>query len=140
MFDSLFGKKPPQKGAPISWEPRSPVAQNKPQDRSASYSRAFRWRLPDGRTNHPQTVEIVGSFTGWKKVQLMRDGALDAWHITLHNIPAHKTHHYMLLVDGQPTQDKNCDGMAVPHGFDEEQFTIQTDRGPRVFMMFAQTT
>ena len=30
-------------------------------------------------------------------------------------------------------------GLAIPHGFDEEQYAIQTDRGPRVFMMFAQT-
>jgi hypothetical protein len=139
MFDSVFGKKPPQKGGPMGWEPRSPLTQNRNQDRSPSYSKAFRWRLPDGQTEPPQAVEIVGSFTRWQKVPLMRDGALDAWHLTLHNIPAHKTHHYMLLVDGKPTQDKNCDGMAIPHGPEEEQYTIQTDRGPRVLMMFAQT-
>ena len=123
----------------MGWEPRSPLAQNKSQDRNPSYSKAFRWRLPDGQTEHPTTVEIVGSFTRWQKIPLMRDGALDAWHITLHNIPAHKTHHYMLLVDGKPTQDKNCDGLAIPSGPEEEQYTIKTDRGPRVFMMFAQT-
>jgi len=123
----------------MGWEPRSPLTQNRNQQSAPSYSKAFRWRLPDGRTDHPQTVEIVGSFTRWQKVPLMRDGALDAWHITLHNIPAHKTHHYMLLVDGKPTQDKNCDGMAIAHGPEEEQYTIQTDRGPRVFMLFAQT-
>jgi len=137
MFDSLFGKKP-QKSAPVSWEPRSPLTQQS-RTQTPSYSRAFRWRLPDGRTEQPQTVEIVGSFTRWQKVPLIRDSTLDAWHTTLHNIPAHKTHHYMLLVDGKPTHDKNCDGLAIPHGFDEEQYTIQTDRGPRVFMLFAQT-
>ena len=123
----------------MGWEPRSPLTQqNKPQA-APSYSKVFRWRLPDGQTEPPQTVEILGSFTRWQKVPLMRDGALDAWHITIHSIPAHKTHHYMLLVDGKPTQDKTCDGMAIPHGFEEEQYAIQTDRGPRVFMMFAQT-
>ncbi len=121
----------------MGWEPRSPLAQNK--TKVASYSKVFRWRLPDGQTESPQTVEIVGSFNGWQKVPLLRDGALDAWHITLHNIPAHQTHHYMLLVDGKPTQDKNCDGMAIPHGPEEEQFTTQTARGPRVCMLFAQT-
>jgi len=138
MFDSIFGKKPPQKGGPMGWEPRSPLAQNKAQA-APSYSKVFRWRLPDGQTEPPQTVEIIGSFTRWQKIPLMRDGALDAWHITIHNIPAHKTHHYMLLVDGKPAQDKTCDGMAIPNGFEEEQYAIQTDRGPRVFMMFAQT-
>ena len=63
----------------------------------------------------------------------MRDGALDAWHVTLHNIPAHQTHHYMLLVDGKPTQDKNCDGMAIPRGPEEEQYTIaDRPRPPRL--------
>ena len=95
--------------------------------------------MPDGRSEAPKSVEVIGSFTGWEKVPLLRDGALDAWHVTLHNIPAHQTHHYMLLVDGKPTQDKNCDGLAVPRSPQEEQYTIQTDRGPRVFMLFAQT-
>jgi hypothetical protein len=27
----------------------------------------------------------------------------------------------------------------VPHGAQEETFALQTPRGPRVFMMFAQT-
>jgi len=45
----------------------------------------------------------------------------------------------MLLVDGQPTYDKTCDGLAVPRGFDEEQFQFPTEKGPRVMMLFAQT-
>ena len=84
-------------------------------------------------------VEIVGSFTKWEKVPLTRDGELDAWHVTLHQIPAHQTHHYMLLVDGKPAQDKNCDGLAIAHGPQEEQYALMTGRGPRVFMLFAQT-
>jgi hypothetical protein len=140
MFNSLFGKKPPQKGGPLSWEPtrRSPLS-NKSQDRPQSFAKVFRWRLPDGQTAEPQTVEIVGSFTKWEKVPLTRDSTLDAWHVTLHNIPSHQTHHYMLLVDGKPVHDKNCDGLAVPHGPEEERYTLLTDKGPRVFMLFAQT-
>lgn len=140
MFDSLFGKKPPQKGGPLMWEPtrRSPLGQNK-QERTPTFSKVFRWRLPDGRTNAPATVEILGSFTHWEKVPLTRDGVLDAWHVTLHNIPAHQMHHYMLLVDGKPAQDKNCDGLAVPHGAQEEQYAVATDKGLRVCMLFAQT-
>jgi hypothetical protein len=141
MFDSVFGKKPPQKGGPLTWEPtrRSPLSQNNSQGRSQSFAKVFRWRLPDGHTVAPASVEIVGSFTQWQKVPLTRDGALDAWHVTLHNIPSHQTHHYMLLVDGKPTQDKNCDGLAIPRGPEEERYTLATDRGPRVFMLFAQT-
>ena len=138
MFDSVFGKKPPQKGGPIGWEPRSPLAQ-KTRERAASYSKVFRWRLPDGRTEPPKSVEVVGSFTGWQKIPLVRDGALDTWHLTLHNIPAHQTHHYMLLVNGQPAYDKMCDGLAEPYGPDEEQYSLETPRGRRVLMLFAQT-
>lgn len=138
MFNSLFGKKPAQKSGPVTWEPaaRSPISQNNSQP---SFTKVFRWRLPEGRTEPPKSVEIVGSFTKWQRVTMTRDGVLDAWHVTIHNIPSHQTHHYMMLVDGEPAPDKNCDGYAVPRGSDEERYTIQTDRGPRVFMLFSQT-
>lgn len=141
MFDNVFGNKPPQKGGPLTWEPvrRSPFGQNRPQDRIPTFSKIFRWRLPDGQMNAPASVEIVGSFTQWQKIPLTRDGVLDAWHVTLHNIPAHKMHHYMMLVDGKPVQDKNCDGLAIPHGAQEEQYALMTDKGLRVLMLFAQT-
>ncbi len=45
----------------------------------------------------------------------------------------------MLLVDGKPTYDKNCHGLAVPHGAEEEKYQVMTDKGPRVLMLFAQT-
>jgi hypothetical protein len=99
----------------------------------------FRWRLPDGQTHDPQTVEVAGSFTHWQKVPLVRDGMLDAWHVTLHHLQGNRTHHYMLLVDGKPTYDKTCDGLAVPRGAEEERYQITTERGPRVMILFAQT-
>ena len=141
MFNSPFGGKPPQKGGPLTWEPkrRQPLSQNNSQEPIAAFSKVFRWRLPDGQTVVPKTVEIVGSFTKWEKVPLTRDSELDAWHVTLHQIPAHQTHHYMLLVDGKPTQDKNCDGLAIATSPQEQQYAIATARGPRVFMLFAQT-
>src|SRR5262249_32855183 len=109
------------------------------QDRKPTFSKVFRWRLPDGQTRAPGSVEIAGTFTNWQKVQLTRDGVLDAWHVTLHHIQGNRTHHYMLLVDGKPVYDKNCDGVAVPRNPQEEQFQFLTDKGPRVFMLFAQT-
>jgi hypothetical protein len=140
MFNSLFGKKPQKKSGPVGWEPakRSPLSHNS-QPSGASFTKVFRWRLPEGKTEAPNTVEIVGSFTKWQRVPLSRDGVLDAWHVTVHNIPSHQTHHYVLLLDGEPAQDKNCDGMAPPRGPDEERYTVQTDRGPRVCMLFSQT-
>ena len=108
-------------------------------DQGLTFSKIFRWRLPDGQTVAPDRVEVVGSFTHWRPVPLTRDSVLDAWHVTIHHIQGNRTHHYMLLVDGKPTQDKHCDGLAVPHGPPEEQYQLQTDRGPRVFMLFAQT-
>lgn len=107
--------------------------------RGQTYTKVFRYRLPDGQTREPECVEVVGSFTHWRPVTLNRDGKLDAWHVTIHHIPGNRTHHYMLLVDGKPTLDKTCDGLAVPHGASEEQFQLQTDKGPRVLMLFAQT-
>jgi Glycogen recognition site of AMP-activated protein kinase len=138
---SFFGRKPVTKGGPLIPEPRpnTPSIQSNGEERRQTFSKVFRWRLPDGQTHDPQTVEVVGSFTHWQKVPLVRDGILDAWHVTLHHILGNRTHHYMLLVDGKPTYDKNCDGLAVPRGADEERYQVATDKGPRVMMLFAQT-
>jgi hypothetical protein len=104
-----------------------------------TFTKVFRWRLPEVQTHGPATVEIAGTFTKWQKVPLLQAGAQDTWQVTLHEIPFNRTHHYMLFVDGKPAQDKHCDGLAIPHGPQEEQCALQTARGPRVFMLFAQT-
>ena len=83
-------------------------------ERTQSFAKIFRWRLPAGQTRAPASVEVVGSFTHWQKVPLTRDRELDAWHVMIHQIPGNRTHHYMLLVDGKPVNDRNADGMAVP--------------------------
>jgi hypothetical protein len=136
FYGNAFSK-PPQKGGPLIPEPTSPFQSG--SDRKPVFSKVFRWRLPDGQTEQPASVEVAGTFTHWQKVPLMRDGSLDAWHVTLHHIQGHRTHHYVLFIDGQPTFDKNCDGMAIPHGAIEEGFAVQTPRGPRLCMLFAQT-
>jgi hypothetical protein len=140
MFDSLFGKKPPEKGKPIAWEParRANAPHKKPHAPAPTYAKIFRWRLPEGQTHSPATVEILGSFTNWEKLPLTRDDAHKDWQLTIRDIPAHQTHHYMLLVDGKPAQDKNCDGLAIAHGDQEMKYALATPKGPRVFMLFAQ--
>jgi hypothetical protein len=140
-FGNLFGRKPAGKGGPLIREPK-PETQAPRSDaapRGQTFSKIFRWRLPDGQTEAPGIVEVVGSFTHWQKVPLHRDSAMDSWHVAMHHIQGNKTHHYMLLVDGKPTYDKTCDGLAVPRGADEEKYQVATDKGPRVMMLFAQT-
>ena len=138
--DFLGGKKP-TKGGPLVPEPSlgTPPVHRDGGERKLTFSKVFRWRLPDGQIHNPGSVEVVGSFTHWQKVPLLRDSAMDAWHVTLHHIQGNKTHHYMLLVDGKPTYDKTCDGLASPHGIDEERYQLTTEKGPRVMMLFAQT-
>ena len=140
-YGNYYDRKPPQKGGPLFPEPSLQPATiaGASVGRKQAYSKVFRWRLPDGQTEEPATVEVVGSFTHWQRVPLMRDGTLDAWHATLHHIEGNRTHHYMILVDGKPVQDKTADGLAVPHGPQEERFQLMTARGPRVFLLFAQT-
>lgn len=140
-FGNAFNKKPLHKQGPAVPSPvvRPALVVKASAAPKPTYMKVFRWRLPEGRTQEPATVEIVGTFTNWQKVPLTRDRKVDAWHVTLHHVPAHKTHHYMLLVDGQPVHDKDSDGLAVPHGPQEERYQLMTDRGPRLFMLFAQS-
>ena len=140
-FGNLFGRKPAGKGGPLIPEPSSAMApqRREPAERKQTFSKVFRWRLPDGQTHPPTTVEVAGSFTHWHKVALMHDSAVDGWHVTIHHIQGNRTHHYALLLDGKPIYDKTCDGLAVPHGPDEERYQVQTEKGPRVMMLFAQT-
>lgn len=136
----MLRKKPPQKGGPLLPEaPGSAVIKSEAAYRGQTFTKVFRWRLPDGHTQEPKTVEVVGSFTKWQRVALARDSVLDAWHVTLHHIIGNRTHHYMLLVDGEPFYDRTCDGLAVPRGADEERYSLKTERGPRMLMLFAQT-
>ncbi len=128
-----------QKTQRIRVLPGRVVASVKTADRAQTYTKIFRWHLPAGQTQKPAKVEVAGTFTHWQKVPLLHDSAPDTWQATLHQIPCNRTHHYMLFVDGKPVQDKHCDGLAIPRGPQEEQYALPTIRGPRVFMLFAQT-
>jgi hypothetical protein len=108
------------------------------QDPRDTYARVFRWK-PAAEFARPTRVEIVGSFTRWQTVTLTHDAVQNAWTITIDGIAGKKTHHYMLLIDGKPVFDPACDGFACPQGFDEEQFALETEKGPRVLMLFSQT-
>jgi len=77
-------------------------------------------------STHKYTVEIAGTFTNWQKVPLIYEHMTRVWQLALQNIPINRTHHYMLLADGKPVQDKHCDGTAIPNGAQELQFAIAT--------------
>ena len=107
--------------------------------RGLTFSKVFRWQPSDPKAPTPTSVELAGSFTDWRVVALTRDAVTNTWQVALHGIPGNRTHRYMLLVNGEPAQDKNCDGLAVPERFEEQQYQVMTARGPRVFLLFAQT-
>lgn len=143
-FGNAFLQKPPHKaGTATSKIPRIPTgakgAVHPSAERKLTFTKIIRWRLPGGQTVEPTAVEVVGTFTNWKKTPLVYDSAMRTWHVMLQNIPGNRTHHYMLLADGKPVEDLHSDGMAVPTGEQELQFAIATARGPRVFMLFSQT-
>ena len=140
-FGNAFLHKPPHKSATaVSKVPTGAkgTAQH-PVERKLTFTKIFRWRLPDGQTHEPTAVEIVGTFTSWQRVPLIHDKVRGGWHATLHHIQGNRTHHYMLLADGKPVEDKHCDGRAIATGAQEMQYAIPTARGPRVFMLFSQT-
>lgn len=142
---NLMGRKPGTSAAPAVRAPFPPTTSSpstatssrRREDPRDVYARVFRFKPGNGEA--PTSVEIIGSFTRWQTVSLTHDRLQNMWTATITGIPGKKTHHYMLLVNGQPIHDPACDGLAVPLGFDEEQFALPTAKGPRVLMMFAQT-
>jgi hypothetical protein len=140
QFGNAFLRPPQKSGSGLLKTPAGakPPAKH-PAERKLTFTKIFRWYLPDGQTHEPSTVEIVGTFTNWEKKPLIYDRAMRTWHLMLQNIQGNRTHHYMLLADGKPVEDGHSDGTAIPNGAQELQFAIATARGPRVFMLFSQT-
>lgn len=105
----------------------------------AGYTKVFRWPVPADQDHQPTIVEVVGSFTNWRRVPLAYDKVTTTWTVTLSDVPGNRTHRYVILVDGMPSYDKTCDGLAVPCGPEEEKWQLATAKGPRVMLMFGQT-
>ncbi len=140
-FDHLTGSSAPRDGsAPASDSASDLTARRKTMHvHGPTFSKIFRWRHSDPHAPIPVSVELAGSFTDWRAVPLMRDAVTNTWQITLHGIAANHTHRYMVLANGEPAYDKNCDGLAIPQNAEEQQYQLMTARGPRVFLLFAQT-
>jgi hypothetical protein len=109
------------------------------QDPRDTYARIFRWRPCPKFSGEATSVEIVGSFTNWQTVSLTHDPIQGTWTATIQGIAGKRTHHYMLLVNGEPVHDPTCDGFAEPMSFEEEQYALRTVKGPRVLILFSQT-
>jgi hypothetical protein len=107
--------------------------------RPGTFSKIFRWQPETTAGPMPVRVEVAGTFNGWQRMALKRDRVSGVWQVTVNDIPANRTHNYMLLVNGRPAHDKNADGLAVPHSAEEKQHQLETPRGPRVFLLASQT-
>jgi hypothetical protein len=137
-FNKLIGTKPSPNSVASVPEPLADMDQQRSSGpkNTIIYSKVFRWRLPEGQLEEPRSVEVVGSFNDWQPTELKLDAVMNAWHVTMHQIPGGRTHHYMFLVNNEPAYDKHCDGLSLPTGAQEERFALSTTRGPRVFMLF----
>jgi hypothetical protein len=109
------------------------------REQRVGFTKVFRWPVPADQTPQPTTVEVAGSFNGWRKVPLSYDPPTRTWQIALNNIEGNRTHRYVILVDGRPSYDKNCDGLTTPQTPDEARCQIATAKGPRIMLLFAQT-
>jgi hypothetical protein len=109
------------------------------RDHRPGFSKVFRWPVSPEQMPQPTTVEVVGSFTDWRRIPLAYDNATKTWQGTLNSIQSNHTHRYVMLVDGKPSYDKTCDGLAIPQSPAESQWQIETPKGPRVMLLFSQT-
>jgi hypothetical protein len=140
-FENMFGRKPAKKkGSTAIGTSSTTLGQPcEERDRRQTFAKVFRWQAPAGQTTAPTTVDVIGSFTDWHKVPLVYDKVVNGWHVTLNKIIGNRTHHYVILVDGKPTYDETCDGLATPQNEQEERWHIDSPKGPRVMMLFGQT-
>ncbi len=102
-------------------------------------TKVFRWPVPAGQTPPPTRVEVVGSFSGWRKLPLNYDPPSRTWQLMLNDIEGNRTHRYVILVDGKPSYDKTCDGLTAPQTPEEVNCPIATPKGPRIMLLFSQT-
>jgi hypothetical protein len=109
------------------------------REQRTGFAKVFRWPVPAEQTPQPKAVEVIGSFSGWRKVPLSYDPPSRTWHVILNNLEGNRTHRYVILVDGKPSYDKTCDGLTTPQSPDEAKCQIATPKGPRIMLLFGQT-
>src|SRR5690242_2671180 len=120
----------------LEWKTRTTTSVTKstvpqetePRDRQCGFTKISSWAVDSAQLPLPTSVEVVGSFNDWRKTSLTYDPVTKTWQVALQNLRGNHTHRYVLLVDGKPSYDKNCDGLAVPEGPDETKWQIPTAR------------
>jgi hypothetical protein len=139
---SFIGRKPRAKTkrpeASTQVETR-PHPEPEKRGRKFGFTKMFRWPVPAEQTPQPTSVEVVGSFSEWRRLPLSYDRPTRSWNLILQDIIGNRTHRYVMLVDGNPTYDKTCDGLVTPQDPQEERWQIATPKGPRVMLLFSQT-
>ena len=138
LFERKSNRKTRAQEVRLAPKPRR-QPEPEPSSQGFGFTKVFRWPVPAEQTPKPTTVEVVGSFSEWRKLPLSYDAPSKTWQLIQRNIQGNHTHRYVMLVDGQPSYDKTCDGLAVPLGPQEEAYQIATARGPRVMLLFSQT-
>jgi hypothetical protein len=106
--------------------------------RAPVFNKIFRWEPADPQSPPPSSVAVAGTFSDWQPIPLKKDRASHGWQLQLDNLPGNQTHRYMLFIDGQPANDTNADGLAIPETEQEKAWALTTARGPRLFMLFSQ--
>ena len=130
------GTRPPEARITTTVPPRREAEK---RERLTGFTKVFRWPVPAGQTSQPTAVEVVGSFNGWRKAPMSYDPPSRTWQLILNDIEGNRTHRYVILVDGKPSYDKTCDGMAAPQNPEEAKWAIEAPRGPRLMLLFSQT-
>ncbi|HEY5909506.1 MAG TPA: hypothetical protein VJA21_02760 [Verrucomicrobiae bacterium] len=145
MIDSITNyiennHRPRTSPAALRFAPALPhLSESETRKGQAGFTRIFRWPVPAGQTAQPTTVEVVGSFSGWRKLPLSYDPPTRTWQLLLNNIEGNRTHRYVVLVDGKPSFDQTCDGMIAPQTPEEAKWSLATPKGSRVMLLFSQT-
>ncbi|HTB84447.1 MAG TPA: glycogen-binding domain-containing protein [Candidatus Sulfotelmatobacter sp.] len=103
--------------------------------RPVGFSKVFRWAREGPQ---PVSVVVAGTFNNWQRAPLKYSRENAYWQLTLHDIPGHRTHNYMILVNGKPVDDPHADGLVMPLTEEEKKHALTTPRGPRVFALFSQ--
>src|SRR5438445_8156630 len=83
-------------------------------EQRTGFTKVFRWLVPSDQKPPGTTVEVLGSFSGWRKIPLNYDPPSRTWQVIMNDIEGNRTHQYVILVDGKPSYDKTCDGLAAP--------------------------
>jgi len=130
-FGNLFGRKPASKGGPLIREPRPAIAAARSDAgaRDKLFSKIIRWRLPDGQRNRPIPWRLLARSRIGKKSAPSRQRP-GSWHVALHHIQGIAriiTCCWWMAAHLRQT----CDGLAVPHGLEEEKIPGHDRQGAK---------